>query len=193
MPGFVRWVGLIGALMLTAVVAVAEKRDEAWGPAVGTGIPHDLTATDQHGVERSFATLAAPNGLVIFFVRSADWCPFCQRQIVEVNDRLSDFTERGVNVVAISYDPVDVLADFGDQYDIGYPLLSDNGSRIIRAFGILNEREKPATPGYGIPHPGVVITDARGVVVATFAERSYKKRPRIDQLLKSTGVGPRSD
>ena len=56
---------------------------------------------------------------------------------------------------------------------------------IIRDFGILNEREKPGTTGYGIPQPGIVITDADGVIVATFAEKSYRKRPRLDDVLKA--------
>ena len=101
----------------------------------------------------------------------------------EVDKRLEDFEKRGINVVSISYDSVEILADFGAKRGIGYPMLADEGSRIIRGFGIFNEREKPGTTGYGIPHPGIVLTDADGVVVATFAERSYRKRPKLDEVL----------
>lgn len=43
------------------------------GPAVGTTIPRDLTARDQHGQERNFKALARKRGLVILFTKSLDW------------------------------------------------------------------------------------------------------------------------
>lgn len=43
------------------------------GPAVGVAIPHDLSAKDQAGRERDFASLVRARGLVILFNRSLDW------------------------------------------------------------------------------------------------------------------------
>jgi len=42
------------------------------GPAVGAQIP-DFTGRDQNGKLQTFATLRGPNGLVLLFVRTADW------------------------------------------------------------------------------------------------------------------------
>ena len=42
------------------------------GPAVGARIPA-FEAVDQDGRARTFDTLRGPNGLVLLFVRSADW------------------------------------------------------------------------------------------------------------------------
>jgi len=42
------------------------------GPAVGARIP-PFEAVDQDGKPRTFDTLRGPNGLVLLFVRSADW------------------------------------------------------------------------------------------------------------------------
>jgi hypothetical protein len=42
------------------------------GPDVGDRIP-DFQATDQDGHPQSFASLRGPNGLVLMFIRSADW------------------------------------------------------------------------------------------------------------------------
>ena len=42
------------------------------GPAVGSRIPA-FEAVDQDGKPRTFDTLRGPNGLVLLFVRSADW------------------------------------------------------------------------------------------------------------------------
>lgn len=42
------------------------------GPAVGSRIPA-FDATDQNGRRQTFETLRGPKGLVLLFVRSADW------------------------------------------------------------------------------------------------------------------------
>lgn len=42
------------------------------GPNVGAHIP-DFSAADQTGKQQTFASLRGPKGLVLMFVRSADW------------------------------------------------------------------------------------------------------------------------
>jgi hypothetical protein len=42
------------------------------GPAVGARIP-DFSAEDQNGRRQTFDSLKGPHGLVLLFVRSADW------------------------------------------------------------------------------------------------------------------------
>ena len=42
------------------------------GPETGARIPK-FTASDQTGKEQTFASLRGPKGLVLMFVRSADW------------------------------------------------------------------------------------------------------------------------
>ena len=56
-------------------------------------------------------------------------------------------------------------------------MLSDIDSAVIRQFGILNEQvTKNDALLYGIPYPGVYVTDEDGTVVAKFFHDSYKKR-----------------
>ncbi|MDH3738167.1 MAG: hypothetical protein OER92_03160 [Alphaproteobacteria bacterium] len=43
------------------------------GPAVGTPIPHQLTAADQNNVIRDLSSLTGKNGLIVLFSRSFDW------------------------------------------------------------------------------------------------------------------------
>lgn len=56
---------------------------------------------------------------------------------------------------------------------ITFSLISDPESTNIRAYGILNETEKPGGRAYGIPHPGTFIVDSKGVVVSRFFEDTY--------------------
>jgi hypothetical protein len=90
---------------------------------------------------------------------------------------------RGLGLAAISYDSVAVLKNFSDRKKITFPLLSDSDSRIIRAFGILNESVKPETAQYGIPHPGTYLLDAKGHVVAKYFEEDMRERISASAIL----------
>ncbi len=57
------------AMALGAGLAAAEVKT---GPAVGQRVPA-FQLTDQNGKPQTFETLRGPKGLVLVFVRSADW------------------------------------------------------------------------------------------------------------------------
>ncbi len=66
---------------------------------------------------------------------------------------------------------------------IKYPLLSDENSDIIRAFGLLAANYAPGSFYPGIPHPAIVVIDADGVVSHRFSEQRYTDRPETDDVL----------
>ncbi len=77
-----------------------------------------------------------------------------------------------------------MLSEFAEKQKIPYPLLSDVDSDVIRHYGILNDQIEVGDAFlYGIPYPGVFVTDERGVVVAKFFHDSYKKRESPELLI----------
>ena len=90
---------------------------------------------------------------------------------------------QGLGLAAVSYDSVAVLKNFADRQHITYSLLSDPDSKIIRAFGILNETVTPGTMTYGIPYPGTYILDRQGKVVSKHFENDYRERTSTTAIL----------
>ena len=86
-------------------------------------------------------------------------------------------------MAAISYDSTAVLKSFADRQHITFPMLSDPDSKIIRAYGILNETVPVGNPTFGIPYPGTYIIDAQGKVVAKHFEEDYKERVSASDIL----------
>lgn len=86
-------------------------------------------------------------------------------------------------MAALSFDGVDALSHFAQRAGIQYPLLSDPESKVIRAFGILNETVPPTHQSYGIPHPGEYLIDENGIVTAKFFEQEYADRYTAGQIL----------
>jgi len=173
----------IAVIFMLASFSVSADHQDSWGPNVGTSIPEGLSVTTHDGKTVEVADLAAKNGVAIAFVRSADWCPFCKRQMIELNKSRDEFAKRGVELVALSYDSVEILSAFAKKRDIGYTLVSDKDSAVIDAFGIRNKDHEEGSSGYGIPHPGIMVFDSTGVLVAKFAEEGYRKRPPVEGVL----------
>ena len=92
-----------------------------------------------------------------------------------------------MNLVAISYDPVPVLADFSTRRHITFPMLSDAGSAVIKRYGILNTTIDPKDPSFGYPFPGTFIISSQGVVTSRFFEATYQERDTISSILFRLG------
>ena len=118
---------------------------------------------------------------------------------MELEDRFEELAAQGLGAAAVSYDSQDVLAAFAEQKGIRtLPLLSDDDSAVIRAFGIYNtvaeeavgpRADDPdveadaaqyvsvfgASPRIvGTPYPGTFIVDREGRVTARFFEEFYQ-------------------
>lgn len=108
---------------------------------------------------------------------------------MELEQKLADIRALGLGVAAISYDSPAVLKNFAERRSITYPLLSDEGSRVIKAFGILNEEVPAGTQFAGIPHPGTYILDPQGSVTAKYFEEDFTQRfTAADILVKQFGA-----
>lgn len=150
---------------------------------VGDEIPHNLKVKDQHGEKQSFESLSAEKGAVLIFVRSADWCPYCQVQLLDLKFDGDPIREAGYEPIIISYDSVEVLKRFTDKYEYPYTMLSDKGSEIIKAFGILNEEIAPESDRYGIPKPTVFVVSKDGIITHILGDGSVRNRADIDAIM----------
>lgn len=102
---------------------------------------------------------------------------------MELAGRRKDLAARGLGLAAISPDSILVLRDFAARRGVAFPLLSDADSAIIRAFGLLNEEIAPGEPHFGIPHPGTLVIDAKGVVTERDFAEGYAERRTVASLL----------
>jgi hypothetical protein len=107
---------------------------------------------------------------------------------VELQSRQEDLKREGLGLVAISYDPPEVLKAFATSRGITFPLVADAGSAIIKRFGLLNTTTDPKTRFYGIPFPGTFIVDRKGVVRQRHFEDAYQERNTVASILVRRGV-----
>jgi peroxiredoxin len=170
--------------LLVVVVSCLLPTLDAAGETIGGLQPGakapGFSLQDQDGKQQSLSTLAGPNGLLLLFFRSADWCPFCKGQLVDLEGTQKAFAAKGIAVAAVSYDSPAILASFAKRRSITYPLLSDPKSSLIDGFGIRN----PEATGMqaGIPYPGYYLIDRQGVIEKRFFETAYYNRLTASNL-----------
>jgi len=130
---------------------------------------------------------------------------------VELENQADELRARGYGIAVISYDTQDATAQFSEQNDISFPLLSDVGSETIRRFGILNPVPEwafgdniddpdvqtdiatyvsvfnPAEMMIGIAFPGTFMLDTTGRVSSRYFENSYIERNTVSSIVIRLG------
>jgi peroxiredoxin len=173
------------AALLTGLLAFnsAAPAGELAGLRVGEKAPA-FELKNQAGQPIQLAKLLAQGPVAVVFHRSADWCPYCQKHLVALQEGLPEIKAAGLQVVAISYDPVEALERFAKKRGLEFGLLSDPDSQTIKAWKLLNTEAKGK--GAGIPHPMTYVLDQNGVIRAKLGHEGYQTRHTVPELIAIT-------
>jgi peroxiredoxin len=179
----VAWVFALMVLVggFFAVTASAEDL----GPPVGIKAPDIGTRLDQTGKPRTLADVTGKNGLVLMFFRSADWCPYCQAQLIDVNGGVAEIEKRGYRVAALSYDSPEILQTFTAKRHIAFTFLSDPKSEVIDLYKLRDPQYPQGSRAYGVPRPIIFVLDKTGVIKAKLYEESFKVRPPVTAVIST--------
>lgn len=112
--------------------------------------------------------------LVLFFFPKVG-TPGCDREIAAFNERLKDFGTSRVQVLGVTRATPKQLRDYAERHGVKVPLLADEGSRIIRAYGV--DREN------GTARRVTMIVDVNGDVARVFEE--VDPATHVDEVLEA--------
>ena len=87
-------------LLLTANVFAQTTTIYPAGLAIGDNAP-DIKEKDQNGNKVKLKDLLKKGNVVLIFYRG-QWCPYCNRQLSNMNDSLSMITAKGATVLTIT-------------------------------------------------------------------------------------------
>jgi len=176
---------ILGLSILALAIPASANPPYDLGPAVGSKVPAIGMPQDETGTPRSLESVAGEKGTVLFFFRSAAWCPYCQLQLMDLNSGVAELAKRGYRLAGISYEPPAVDAEFIQKRGLKYPLLSDPKSEIIDRYKLHDPQYKKGSRAYGVPQPVIFILDHDGVVKAKLYEDNYTKRPPVKLVLET--------
>jgi peroxiredoxin Q/BCP len=104
---------------------------------VGESAP-EFELPDQHDDTVSLADFEGQQ-VVLYFYPRAD-TPGCTKEACSFRDSWDEYEERGVQVLGVSDDPPEDLADFAEKHDLPFPLLSDEDGRVASAYDSYGEK-----------------------------------------------------
>ncbi|MGN6473176.1 MAG: peroxiredoxin [Mycobacteriales bacterium] len=91
---------------------------------------------DQHGTEQSLAARSGERNVLLVFYPFA-FTGVCSGEMLALQEHADDWAARGIDVLAVSCDPVPSLNAFADANGLTIPLLSDfwpHGA-VSKAYG----------------------------------------------------------
>ncbi len=161
-------------------------QDFVWAPDYpeGSMIPV-LEAPDQNGNVQTLASLSGDKGLMLFFSRSFDWCPYCKAQLNDITAIQEQMEALGFNIASMTYDPVATLKLVEGDFGVSFTMLHDEAIKHVDAFGIRNPDPQPDSFAYGIPRPGIMLISPDGTILRKFAEEDYRERPDLQYVLEA--------
>ena len=140
--------------------------------------------------------------LVIFY--RGGWCPYCNRHLQALQNVVPKLTEAGVDVLFLSADRPEKLAESLSEGELDYTLLSDASMAASRACGgafRVDEDTFEKYKGYGIdleaasgfdhhqlPVPAVYLIGTDGKVEFMHSNADYKVRLSGADILSAAGV-----
>lgn len=82
------------------------------------------------------ATLLAKGPVIVTFYRGG-WCPFCNLELKAYQAVLPRIAAAGASLVAISPEKPDDTVETTSKNAVTFPILSDIGNKVGRAFGVV--------------------------------------------------------
>jgi len=146
--------------------------------AVGQRFPSFALVDQNDSTHRGPVPSDADATLV--YIYRGDYCPFARFELAELTARAGDFRRAGVNIVAISADPVERSKMLAGFLRTKIPLLSDTSESILAPLGLV-QHHRNAEPDNAIP--AFFILDRNAVVRWTFTSPYYRELPRPDTIL----------
>ncbi len=113
-------------------------------------------------------------------------CPKCKQQLEELKDKLTDFTERGINVIGISMDSEKRAKKTGDDWDIeaipiGYGLTEKEAKDWGLYLSTSISESEPET----FSEPGLFLIKPDNSLFLSSLQTMPFARPHFEDLLKA--------
>ena len=142
---------------------------------IGDTIPA-IVLKDQNGEIFDLQAKTKGKNVVLFFYPKDD-SPGCTAQACSFRDQYDVFTEAGAVIIGISGQSVESHKEFAQKYRLGFTLLSDEGNKVRKLFGV------PANLFGLLPGRVTYVTDKSGKVVYIFNSQMQAAK-HVDEALK---------
>jgi peroxiredoxin len=188
----------LSLLLLVNVVAFAQMdMQKPEGLKVGDKAPA-MRGIDQNGKKVSLKDILKNGEAVLIFYRG-QWCPYCNKQLSQLNDSLSYITAKGGTIITITPETADNIKKTVGKTKASFSILEDKGLVIMKDYKVsfaVDEKTIEKYKGYGIdfakangenganlPVPATYIVGKNGKIKYVFFNADYSKRASVKDIV----------
>jgi peroxiredoxin len=159
----------------------------------------DFTAKDNSGKTLDLKALLKSHKAVVLFFYRGQWCPYCNKQIKELQDSLQLLTGKGAYVIGVTPETGENINKTIDKTHALFSIIQDKGYQIMKAYDVnytvsddLNSKLK----GYGVdleknngnkdhvlPVPATYVINSSGKISYVHFDQNYTKRASVSSIL----------
>jgi peroxiredoxin len=169
----------LAAFLAVGMEGITQGAPQPKQPGIGERAPL-FTLKDQNDREFSLGKMVKKGPVAVVFIRSIEWCAYCQLQAVQLSENLEKIQAAGGQVVMLSYDPPAKVKRFAQRRKINIPLLSDSGSKTIEAYGM--RALSGAGDQLGSAQHGSFVIDQSGVIRSKPYLTSFEGDAAVEML-----------
>jgi peroxiredoxin Q/BCP len=141
----------------------------------------DFTLSDADGNQVSLSALRGQKVIIYFY--PAAMTPGCTKEACDFRDSRSDLSDAGFTVLGISPDSPAKLAKFRDQEGLTFPLLSDPGREVLKAYGAYGEKTMYGKTTVGVIRSTFVVGEDGRIENAYYGVKATGHVARLRQDL----------
>jgi peroxiredoxin Q/BCP len=141
----------------------------------GSQVP-SFALKDQNGKLFDIKTVLGKKNLVIYFYPKDD-SPGCTKEACYFRDQFEVFNQADAMIIGISGQSVESHKRFAEKYHLSFTLLSDEGNKVRKAFGV------PSGLFGAMPGRVTYIADKSGTIVYVFNSQSQATK-HVDEALR---------
>jgi peroxiredoxin len=185
------------AIMAKAGADLAKQMPNP-GMKIGDKAP-DFSLLNAEGKAVKLSALLKKGPVILTFYRGA-WCPYCNLQMQQLKASLPTFKQYNATLVAVTPQTPDKTIGQFKQEGFPFDILSDLDYSVIKSYKLYWEISDELDATYkhafgldvasfngagrrGLPIPGTLVIDRKGIVRASFTVTDYTKRMEPADIL----------
>lgn len=160
-----------------------------------------FSGTDQNGLP-IFSTELLKSGPVVLLFYRGNWCPYCQKQLSELQDSLQMLLETGAHVVVFTPEKSEGIQQMIGKTGATFSIVHDDKYETMKAYGLDFQLSRETVPRFYnftlnhtrkangneddiLPVPATYIIGQDGLVKWLWYDRDYRNRPSVEMIMKA--------
>jgi peroxiredoxin len=185
-------------LIIVATILVSSQAMAQSGLKSGVTAPA-FSGKDNAGKTIELRSLLKKHKAVVLFFYRGEWCPYCNKQIKELQDSLQLVSDKGAYVVGVTPETGDNINKTIDKTHASFSIIQDKDYKIMKAYDVnytVSDQTFAQLKKYGVdleknngnkdhvlPVPATYVIGSNGKIIFVHFDKDYTRRASVSAIL----------